>query len=70
MNTVEEIRALEERLRQAELGPDPTVFEELLDDDAILVDQQGHAARAKRQVVEAHTPGKGPKFTAVEMSDL
>jgi hypothetical protein len=31
VSTVEEIRALEERLRQAELGPDPTVFEELLD---------------------------------------
>jgi len=70
MSTADEIRALEERLRQAELGPDPAVFEELLDDDAVLVDQEGRAARAKRKVVEAHRPGKGPKFTAVEMSDV
>src|SRR3954468_17193756 len=71
MDTVEqEIRRLEERLRQAELGPDPEVFEELLADDAILIDQDGRAARAQRKVVEAHRPGKGPKFTAVEMSDL
>jgi uncharacterized protein (TIGR02246 family) len=69
MTTVEEIRALEERLREAELGPDPAVFEELLDDDAVLVDQKGRAARAKRKVVEAHRPGKGAKFTAVEMSE-
>ena len=70
MTIVEQIRALEERLRQAELGPDPAVFEELLDEDAVLVDQEGRAARAKRKVVEAHRPGKGPKFTAVEMTDL
>jgi len=71
MNTVqEEIRQLEERLHQAELGPNAEVFEELLADDAILVDHEGRAARAKSQVVEAHRPGKGPKFTAVEMSDL
>ena len=70
MNTVDEIRALEERLRQAELGPDPQVFEELLADDAVLVDQSGQAARAKRKVVDAHRPGKGPKFTAVQISDL
>src|SRR5437763_9093400 len=69
MSTHDEIRALEERLRRAELGPDPQVFEELLADDAVLVDQ-GDATRAKRKVVEAHRPGKGPKFTAVEASDL
>ena len=49
MNSVfEEIRALEERLRQAELGPDPQVLEELLADEAVLVDQSGNVARAKR----------------------
>ena len=69
-SVAEEISRLEERLRQAELGPNPEVFEELLADDAILVDQDGRAARAKRQVVEAHRPGKGPKFSAVEISDL
>jgi len=69
-SVADEISSLEERLRQAELGPSPEVFEELLADDAILVDQDGRAARAKRKVVEAHRPGKGPKFSAVEISDL
>jgi hypothetical protein len=65
----DEIAALEERLRLAELGPDPHVFEELLDDDVVLVDQSG-AAMAKAKVVEAHQPGKGPKFTRVEITDM
>jgi ketosteroid isomerase-like protein len=71
MNTVhQQIVELEERLRQAELGPDPRVFEELLADGAVLVDQSGAAALAKSKVVQAHRPGKGPKFTDVEMRDL
>jgi uncharacterized protein (TIGR02246 family) len=69
-NVKQEIAALEERLRQAELGPNAEVFEELLADDAVLVDQHGSATFAKRKVIEAHRPGKGPKFTAVEMTDL
>ncbi len=71
MSTVEtEISALEERLRLAELGPDPSFFEEVLADDAVLVAPDGHASFAKSKVVEAHQPGKGPKFTRVEMSDM
>ena len=70
MGTRSEIQVLEERLRQAELGPDPETFEELLADNAVLVDQSGQAAMAKLKVVEAHRAGKGPKFTAVEISDL
>jgi ketosteroid isomerase-like protein len=69
-NTQTEIAALEERLRLAELGPDPAVFEELLADDAILVAQDGQPAVAKKKVVAAHQPGAGPKFTRVEVSDL
>jgi uncharacterized protein (TIGR02246 family) len=65
-----EIRALEERLRLAELGPDPNFFAEALADDAVLVDENGRPAFAKSKVVEAHQPGHGPKFTSVEMSDL
>ena len=65
-----EIAALEERLRLAELGPDPTFFEEALADDAVLVAQDGQPSLAKSKVVEAHQPGKGPKFTRVEMSDM
>ena len=71
MNTArDEITALEERLRQAELGPDPRFFEEALADDVVLVGQDGQPFFAKRKVVEAHQPGNGPKFTRVEMSDL
>ena len=64
-----EIAALEERLRLAELGPDPSVFEELLAGDVTLIAQDGQSI-AKPQVVEAHKPGGGPKFTRVEISDL
>jgi Domain of unknown function (DUF4440) len=70
MSTVEtEIRALEEQLRLAELGPDPKFFEEALADEAVLV-SDGEAAFAKSRVVEAHQPGKGPKFARVVMSDM
>jgi len=65
MATIDEIKKLEEALRQAELGPDPRFFEEYLADDAILDGQ-----RMKSKIVEAHRPGKGPKFTKVEMSDF
>jgi ketosteroid isomerase-like protein len=71
MSTTEtEIAALEERLRLAELGPDPRVFEELLADDAVLADQSGTPAFAKAKIVAAHQPGPGPKFTRVETRNL
>lgn len=64
-----EITALEEQLRLAELGPDPGFFERVIADQAVMV-TDGQAALAKRQIVEAHRPGKGPKFTRVVMSDV
>jgi hypothetical protein len=64
-----EITDLEERLRLAELGPDPQFFEEMLADDAVLVADNGQPSITKARVVEAHQPGKSPKFTRVEMSD-
>jgi Domain of unknown function (DUF4440) len=64
-----EIAALEERLREAERGPAPEVFEELLADNVVLVSQDGQAF-AKTKVVEAHRPGKGAKFTRVEISEM
>ena len=71
MNTIQsEIAALEERLRLAELGPDPKFFEEVLADEAVLVSGDGQPFLAKSKVVEAHQPGKGPKFRRVEMSDV
>ena len=65
MSVREEILALEEQLRQAELGPDPTFFERALADNAVL---DGELAKAK--VVAAHQPGGPAKFTSVEMSDF
>jgi len=64
-----EIAGLEERLREAELGPDPDFFEEVLADDAVMV-SDGEPAFAKATVVEAHRPGSKPKFTGVHMSDM
>jgi uncharacterized protein (TIGR02246 family) len=68
--TQREIAALEERLRQAELAPDPVFFEEVLAEDAVLVSQNGEPGFGKRQVVEAHRPGTGPKFRRVEMRHM
>ena len=65
MSAVDEVKALEERLRLAELAPDPSFFQEFIANDAILDHQ-----RLKSKVVEAHQPGKGPKFTKVEMKDM
>jgi uncharacterized protein (TIGR02246 family) len=70
MSTViEQITELEEQLRQAELGPDADFFEKILADDAVMV-SEGKPSFAKSQVVEAHRPGKGPKFTNVEMTNM
>ncbi|HKD09431.1 MAG TPA: nuclear transport factor 2 family protein [Bryobacteraceae bacterium] len=68
-STQTEIAQMEERLRLAELGPDPSFFEEALADDAVIVSQDGRAAFAKAQVVEAHRPGKAPKFIRVEVNE-
>ena len=64
-----EISWLEEQLRLAELGPDPAFFQEHLADDAVLVSQDGQTL-GKTRIVEAHRPGKDPKFTRVEMSNM
>src|SRR5262245_18966483 len=69
MSVRSEIEVIEERLWQAELGPDPTFFEEALADDAVFL-SNGDPTFDKRQVVEAHRPGNGPKFTSVEMTDM
>ncbi|MBI3507668.1 MAG: nuclear transport factor 2 family protein [Proteobacteria bacterium] len=65
-----EISALEECLRQAELGPDPKFFQNALADTAVIVGQDGRPSLAKSMIVDAHKPGRGPKFTKVEMKDL
>jgi hypothetical protein len=71
MTTVQtEIAALEERLRLAELGPDPKFFEDVLADETVIVAQDGQVSLGKSRVVDAHQPGKRQKFTRVEMSDM
>ena len=65
MSITDEIRGLEERMRQAELGPDPDFFEAHIADEAVIDGQM-----AKSKIVDAHRPGQGPKFTRVERSDL
>ena len=67
-DTRKDIELLEERLRLAELGPDPKFFEEILADQVVLV-QDGQTF-SKAKVVQAHQPGAGPKFTRVEMRDM
>ena len=64
MSTVDEILELEERLRQAELGPDAAVFAELLADDAVI-----DGKRMKGAIVDAHRGG-AEKFSDVQMHDV
>lgn len=65
MGTKGDILILEEKLRLAELGPDPKFFEEHLADD-VLIDGK----KAKNHIVSAHRPSREPKFTKVEMSEM
>jgi hypothetical protein len=65
MSTRDEILALEDQLRVAELGPDAAFFERVLADDAVLDGQL-----AKSKVVEAHRSTGTAKFSKVEMSDF
>ena len=65
----DEIAALEERLRLAELAPDPAFFEAILADDVVL-SQNGNTGLTKQDVVAGHQPAGGPKFTSVETRDL
>lgn len=69
ITVVDEITALEESLRQAELGPDPAWFEKHLDDKIIMV-TEGVATFTKEKVVAAHQPGAAPKFINVTMTDM
>ena len=67
---LDEIRALEDQLQQAELAHDHGFFERALADDAVLVSEAGDPFRAKTRVVQAHRPGEGRKFTRVDMNDI
>jgi len=65
-----EIAALEERLRLAELGPDPAFFQSTLSDDVVLT-QNGNLVLTKQQVVDGHQPPRGGrKFIDVQTRHL
>jgi hypothetical protein len=64
MKTIDEIQRLENELREAELGPDATFFEDHLADDVLL-----DGELAKKKVVAAHRTENGPKFTRVEIGE-
>ena len=42
----------------------------MLDDNVVIVSEDGQPFSAKRKVVGAHQLGTGPKFSRVEMSDM
>lgn len=65
MSTHAEITALEEKLRSAELGPDPEFFRSVLAESVVLNNRPG-----KTRVMEAHKSQETPKFTRVDMADL
>jgi ketosteroid isomerase-like protein len=71
MSTVEnEIAELEERLRQADLRPDPAFFQNHLDDQMVLmVDGDICSHSPKAYIVDRHQPGKAQKFDRVEISE-
>jgi hypothetical protein len=65
MTIVEEITALEAKLRVAELEPDPEFFRSVLADDLVLNNRPG-----KTRVVDAHRAGAAAKFSSVEFEDM
>lgn len=70
MGTVQdEVIDLEERLRVAELAPDPGFFEDKLSNDVVMIGGDGKSV-TRQTIVAAHQPGKNPKFTDVQMTDL
>ena len=66
LSTVQsEIAALEERLRVAELGPDPRFFEEVLADDVVLVSFPSGQPYRVKLIVTLTTTGTGTPFRRV-----
>lgn len=72
MSSEDEIRALEERLRQGDLSPDPdtsAIFDELLAEDVIFLQPAGFS-NAKSAVLSGHRPPKKRTFERVENSEV
>ncbi len=64
-----ELASLEDRLEDAELGPDAAFYEEFVDDPALMI-AANDISFSKSHILDAHRPGKGNNFTRVEMSDM
>ena len=72
MTAIEEVRQLEERLRQGDLSPEPdtsSVFEELLADDVLFVQPEGNSI-GKAAVVRGHRPPHRRVFERVDLSEV
>ncbi len=71
MSSVEkEIAELEERLRQADLRPDPAFFQKHLDDQMVLmVDGDICSHSPKAYIVDRHQPGRAQQFDRVEITE-
>lgn len=64
-----EIRDLEEKVKQADIVADPDLLGELLVDDFTFTSQDG-TIYTKEQVLQAHRPAGVRKFISVETRDL
>ena len=72
MGTIEEIRELEERLRQGDSNPSSdtsAVFDELLADDVLFVQGPGNSI-GKAGVLKGHQPPRKRTFSKVENHDV
>jgi hypothetical protein len=69
MNCENEIRELEEQVKQADVVTDPNLFDELLVDGFTFTSQDG-TVYTKEQVVRAHQPAGVRKFKHFDTSDL
>ncbi len=67
--TENEIRELEEKLKQADIVADPDLLDEVLVDGFFFTAQDGRVF-TKEQVLQAHRPAGARKFTTYETSDL
>ncbi len=71
-STVEsEILELEERLRLADLTPDPDFFQTYLDDQMVLMaDGDICSYSPKSFIVDRHRPGKAQKFDRIKITEM
>lgn len=72
MSAIEEVRQLEERLRQGDFDPAPdtsAVFDELLADDVLFVQPEGNSV-GKAGVLKGHQPPRKRTFAKVENNEL